>query len=291
MKKRLWIGIVACLVVVTGMGIQLYKQQEINGEMQSIGEQLKSQQEELENKKEELESQKKQLAEQKEELKNQNEEKKTQNNVLENEYKAMQNQITGYMDFKDEMNITDKSAVQIYRHTLDNRFYIVEVSEEKDCLFWILNDGKDSKIIPIRYDNDLDYIYAIEFYEWEEKLYVEVDAETKQGNGNIYLYRVEDGRLENILTVNNAVDHYIDSVNNEAYQNEKLSLKMNKNNDSYEMPLIELQGVQLVYEYDNVQNQSEVPVIKQRNFVEYIYQWDEQKQLYVLDSEKTEVLQ
>lgn len=291
MKKGLWISSIVFLVVIMGMGIQLYRQQELNREVKSINEQLKNQKEELEDKKENLESQKQQLDEQNQQSKNQNEKKKEQNALLENEYKAIQSQLIGYMDFKEEMNITDTSVVQVYRHTLDNQFYIVEVSEDKDYLFFVLSDGKDSTLVPIRYDNDINYVYAIEFYEWEEKIYVEVDAETKQGDGNIYLYRVEDGTIENILVVQNAIDHHIDSINGSVYQNEKLSLDMEKDGDSSEMPLIELQGIQFVYEGINIQNQNEESLVHQSNFMEYIYQWDSQKQTYVLKSEKTEVLQ
>lgn len=291
MKKGLWISSIVLLAVIMGMGLQLYRQQELNREATSINEQLKNQKEELEDKKEDLESQKQQLDEQNQQLKNQNEEKKEQNNLLESEYEAIQNQLIGYMDFKEEMNITDTSAVQVYRHTLDNQFYIVKVSEDKDYLFFVLSDGIDSTLVPIRYDDDLNYVHAIEFYEWEGKVYVEVDAETKLGDGNIYLYRVEGGTIDNILVVQNAIDHHIDSINGSVYQNEKLCLDMKKDDDSPEMPLIELQGIQFVYEGTNLQNQNEESLVHQRNFIEYIYQWDSQKQAYVLKSQKTEVLQ
>ena len=288
MKKRCIIFILfLILIIVVKMGYEIYNQKFDVKETQNQNEQLQSQTKELEIQNEQLQGQL-------QDLQNQIGQLQTQEEQLKENCETMQEEYAEYIRFKEEIYLTESCTVQVYNPPLNKQFYLVFVTEQKyhpNYLYCVLENGEASKIVPLEFDNGLQHIYSIEFHEWENEVYVEVAVATHQGNGCIYLYRIKDGTIENLLMAQGTVDRNLDLTTNSIYQNDKLTLIMEEGEDSSGMPIIKLQGIKLIYGYDKPNTYAGQELLYQQNFIEFIYQWDNEEQVYVQTGESSKTIQ
>lgn len=288
MKKRYIIFLsLIILVIVLEMGYKIYNQQFSINETQNQNEQLQNQIKELETQTEQFQSQLEDLQNEIGQLQIQREQLKENSEIMQEEYAEG-------IRFKEEIYFTESCTVQVYKPPLNKQFYLVFVTEEKyypNFLYCVLENEEEPKIVPMEFDNGLQHIYAIEFHEWDNEVYVEVAVATHQGNGCTYLYRIKEGIIENILMAQGTVDRNLDITTNSIYQNDRLTLKMVEGIDESDMPIIKFQGIEMVYGYDKPNTYSGDELLYQQNFIEFIYQWDDEEKIYVQTGESSKIIQ
>ncbi len=193
-----------------------------------------------------------------------------------------------------KMQISDKCIIEVYYISQTEDCILVNVIDDyisSERLFLVSREGILFQCKELIEEKGLKDIVEIKVYPWKEKTFVEVACSTSKGNGEITIYELEDSNLKLLLEDKKAVDRNMDTTSNTVYENGKLNVQLRESSNQKSMPKIVLEGVEIVYGYEEEGDYSGTEMLYQRNYIEHIYEWNEKSGKYLELENKKELLQ
>lgn len=194
---------------------------------------------------------------------------------------------------RSQMDISDESIVETY-FIRGEECALVNVIEREiynERLFFMTKDGDSVSCKELEEAIGLTDTIEVNIHPWEDKIFVEVACSTNKGNGDIFIYELENQELELLLTAGGAVDRNLDTTTNAVYENGKLHFSLQESEGQDVMPQLVFKGTQWVYGYEVKGDASGEELLYQRNAVRHVYEWDGENGEYIESEKVTELIE
>ena len=196
---------------------------------------------------------------------------------------------------KEKMNITDESIVEIYNIPMKEEGIFDKVIHRyimDEQLFFVYRRGLAWEVQPILESGlGIPNVVDLIFHQWNGEVLVEVAYSTSKGNGDVALYRLKDEKLTPLVIDKGGVDRNLDTTTNAVYENGRLFLELQENEENASFPDVILEGIEWVYGYDSPADYSGDELLYQRNLIRHVYCWDENQNEYILMESTSRILQ